>query len=220
MKKLIILFLCFALCLSLSACGGSKPAPSDTAQTPEPTPETPSPSPEVDWYYPITPDDEEYQKLSSTEIMELCNMPVELLEKASTEYLADLVLDYPLLSSFFSAYDNVDFALSNFCRFSNIFEEFFSRSDAYDVLLEKYSTLTVDYNVPSEEDLLRLQEAEKTPNVMDEQIISKEIGTKIRKSGQVKSRFITYLFHGKEDALTAELINRYHEIQDKKINAS
>ena len=51
MKKLIIPFLCFALCLSFSACGGSKPAPSDTAQTPVSAPvdavQTAEPSPNL-----------------------------------------------------------------------------------------------------------------------------------------------------------------------------
>lgn len=119
-------------------------------------------------------------------------MPDELLAKTSTDHLADLVLDYPLLSGFLFFYEDIDTAIENFCRISNIFREFFSRPDAYSVLIEKYGTVTVDYSLlPTEEEL-----NSKTASV------SRETGLLFYDSGFRKERFLEYVLGGKLNLLT------------------
>lgn len=94
--------------------------------------------------YPLTPADSDWASLSYLEQLNACDMPIEMLSGCSTEELADLVLNYPLLGDIF-AFDNIDLAIEHLINTSNICEEFFSRDDITDLLIKKYDGMHVDY---------------------------------------------------------------------------
>ncbi len=102
------------------------------------------------WYYPVLPGDDEWDAMTIQERYAVCNMPEELLIMCSTERLADLLLDHPLILGFW-AYDNTADGLAHLDRMSNIYGEFFSRQEAIDVLIEKFSENEVDYELMKEE---------------------------------------------------------------------
>lgn len=94
--------------------------------------------------YPISISDDTWVNLSYHEQLEICNMPQDLLQKCSTNELADLVLEYPFLIDVL-AFNSCDLAISHLADISNICEEFFTRDDAISILLDKYAELEVDY---------------------------------------------------------------------------
>ena len=98
------------------------------------------------WYYPVLPGDEEWNKMSLEDIIVSINMPQHMIACCSTEKLASLVLDCPLLINI-TLYDFPDDGIAFFVNSSNIFKEFFNRTDCLDVLLEKFSNLNVDYSM-------------------------------------------------------------------------
>lgn len=96
--------------------------------------------------YPVLPQDEDWSALSYIELLEACNMPDELVDQCSTDKLADLVLDYPFLIDtlcFETAQQGIDYLKTH----SNICEEYFSRDDSINILLQKYEDLEVNYEM-------------------------------------------------------------------------
>lgn len=94
--------------------------------------------------YPLTPADSAWVNLSYFEQLAVCDMPMDILSNCSTEELADLVLEYPFLSDIL-AFDNVDLAIKHLINTSNICEEFFSRDNITDLLIERYGGMNIDY---------------------------------------------------------------------------
>lgn len=96
--------------------------------------------------YPVLPQDEDWSALSYSELLEACNMPDELVDQCSTDKLADLVLEYPFLIDtlcFETAHQGIDYLKTH----SNICEEYFSRDDSINILLQKYEDLEVNYEM-------------------------------------------------------------------------
>ncbi len=110
--------------------------------------------------YKILPSDKEWASFSYVELLEMCEMPEDLLKSYPTDKLADLVLDYPFKLDFL-AFDNFEYGMEQLLEKSNICREFFSREDATNILLNKYNDLKSftkeDMNPNDEEKLLFLQ---------------------------------------------------------------
>lgn len=100
--------------------------------------------------YPIDTDSQEWEKISLEDAQKACDMPSDMLNEYSTEELTEYVLKYPLLVDMMG-FDRVADGIEHLKATSNIIEEFFSRDDNLDHLLEAYDNLSVDYEMLSDE---------------------------------------------------------------------
>lgn len=102
--------------------------------------------------YPVTPADDEWNDLESHEKMvEVCNMPDELLTILSTDELVNLMLDYPLLGDLL-LYDDISAGFYTLAQNSNILRELLKREDGARSLLEAYCEFKIieDTELPEE----------------------------------------------------------------------
>lgn len=99
--------------------------------------------------YELSPLNEEWAELTYSEQLEVCNMSEEFLSTCTTEDLSEYVLEYPFLLDIYG-FDSTRQGINHLINTSNVCKEFFSRDDAKEVLLKKYNTLIVDYNLLSE----------------------------------------------------------------------
>ena len=99
--------------------------------------------------YELSPLNEEWSELTYSEQLEVCDMPEEFLSTCSTWDLSEYVLEYPFLLDIY-AFDSTEQGINHLINTSNVCKEFFSRGDAKEVLLRKYDTLIVNYNLLSE----------------------------------------------------------------------
>lgn len=131
--------------------------------------------------YPVLPENSDWADLSYTEQLEACNMPDDLIDKCSTDELANFVLKYPFLIDVL-AFDNAEQGLEHLKNTSNICAKLFSKDNAMDVLLEEYDKLAVDYNL-----------LEDSSNVN-----SKD---KLQESGYIKEIFLQTYFAEKANTM-------------------
>ncbi len=96
--------------------------------------------------YPVTPESPEWESMSYTECLNACQMPEEMLSDRSTEELSEYVLAYPFLCDII-IFDTSEQAITHLSDTSNICREFFSRKDSVEVMLQKYESLNVDYDL-------------------------------------------------------------------------
>ncbi len=90
------------------------------------------------WDYPIKPGTDAWASLhSSKEMIEVCEIPANILPSLSTASLADLCLNYPLLGDMLLA-SNFQEGFDHLSKSFNGFQELFTRQDAGFALLNIY----------------------------------------------------------------------------------
>ncbi len=97
------------------------------------------------WTYPVNVESPEWKDLEMSQVIEMCQMPEDLLREASDAELAGLLIDYPYILNYM-AWDNwKDFFELDLKQRLNIAAELFSRDGANDALIDAYAGLEVDY---------------------------------------------------------------------------
>lgn len=94
--------------------------------------------------FPINSESSEWNELSYTEALMVCDMPNELATSLSTEELVEYAVNYPLLTDIL-AFNTVEDGLEHLQNSSTIFKELFSRSNCTEELLMQYANLSCDY---------------------------------------------------------------------------
>ena len=90
------------------------------------------------WDYPVKQGTDEWKRFQRTEEMvNVCQIPEEVLSSLSTEDLTDLCLQYPLLICVF-AFNNTNQGLDQLFHEFNGIRELFKRDDASKELLKRY----------------------------------------------------------------------------------
>ncbi len=93
------------------------------------------------WDYPVKPGSEEWKELkNNSEKVNICQVPVEILSKATTSELLQICLQYPLLPDIFT-FNNIYNGFGKFEDDFNGFRELLSRSDAAIELIKNYKTI-------------------------------------------------------------------------------
>ena len=95
------------------------------------------------YQYKLTPEDAEWAELTShQEMLDICQLPEEILTESTTEELFDIVLDYPLLIDI-SFYDSFEEGLLEVAKQFNGLNELLKREDLSKVVKEKYERESV-----------------------------------------------------------------------------
>lgn len=118
--------------------------------------------------YPVVPGDGTWEKLSYLQQLEATNMPQNMLTNLTTDELANLVLDYPFLIDVVT-FETSEMAIEHLKNTSNICNEFFSRSNSVNIMLNKYNELQVNYN------MLINKSSENSNDVVKESGYTKEL---------------------------------------------
>ena len=96
------------------------------------------------WDYPIKPGTDAWASLSSSqEMIDACQIPADILPNLSTASLADLCMNYPLLSDMLLA-NNYQDGFDKLVNIFNGFQELFKREDAGLALLNMYEKFDLD----------------------------------------------------------------------------
>lgn len=239
LNKKIVLSIAVGLCAGLFVSCGTKEESEDTTgkmkqneTTVEETKDTGKDiSAYADWIdsdtgkyqYPVVPGTSEWASLtSSEEMVKACTIPEALLADISTEDLLDLVLQYPLLSSYeLSSQNAVDGFEAMITDFNGL-KTLLTREDLKEILLSVYETWDLrkesDYNQVEILELLllrpdvvtQLQDKEKAAlaKAVYEQYIKKaEVDAYI---GSEQSAYLYAVLYGTED-----VIADYNEITKK-----
>lgn len=91
------------------------------------------------WDYPVKPGQKKWEEFRThREMVQACQIPNEVLESVCTEDLLGLCLNYPLQFDFY-AYNTVDEGLRAVLSQFNGLQEFISRSDCFEVLVNNYN---------------------------------------------------------------------------------
>ena len=95
------------------------------------------------YQYKLTPEDAEWAELTShQEMLDICQLPEEILTESTTEELFDIVLDYPLLIDI-SFYASFEEGLLEVAKQFNGLNELLKREDLSKVVKEKYERESV-----------------------------------------------------------------------------
>lgn len=155
MKKVkIVLFLCILLCLSSSI----QIHAANTAEV------------KARWYdtgyYPLYPGNEEWQKHDMFATLDILNPPHDLLLGMSTQELANLMQEHPLMSqstAYYGEDGNQDYG--TFYAFmetnSDIFYELLRREDGFSCILEAYRSHEIDTELLNKTEYASVQEAHR-----------------------------------------------------------
>jgi hypothetical protein len=91
------------------------------------------------WDYPVKPGSEEWKMFQSNEEMvKACQIPEKILLSLSTDSLAELCLQYPLLNDIF-AFDNLNNGFDKLFNDFNGIREFYKRKDMSSMLTKRYA---------------------------------------------------------------------------------
>ena len=91
------------------------------------------------WDYPVKPGQKEWEQFTThSEMVQACQIPNDVLKRISTQDLLKLCLNYPLQFDFY-AYNTVDEGLRAVLSQFNGLQEFISRPDCFEVLVNNYS---------------------------------------------------------------------------------
>lgn len=108
--------------------------------------------------YPVTADNVEWNDFQShEEMVEVCNMPDELLAGLSTDELVNLMLEYPLLGDLF-LYDDISVGFETLAENSNILTELLEREDGARKLLEAYCRFEIIEETELPEEVVSAEE--------------------------------------------------------------
>ncbi len=93
---------------------------------------------EVTWDFPVKPGTEKWKSFTTSyEMITTCQVSADVLAALSTDQLAEICLNYPLILDIM-AFDNILTGLEAYTTNFNGFREFIKRSDAAKVLVQKY----------------------------------------------------------------------------------
>lgn len=93
--------------------------------------------------FPITPESEEWKDFSSkTEMLEVCQIPEEILHNISTPDLVETVLNYPFINDFY-CFNSEELAYKRIYEDFNGMRELLSRGDVTEAILEKYNSTKI-----------------------------------------------------------------------------
>jgi len=94
------------------------------------------------WDYPYKPGSEKWKSLKShQEMVNICQIPEDVIHKLTTEELVKICLDYPLFFTL-TAFNNMQEGFEQNKREFNGFLELFGRNDAGKELLKLYSEIS------------------------------------------------------------------------------
>jgi len=102
-------------------------------------------------YYPITLNDDNWKKYNLDELIDILNPPEQVLKNLSSEKLADLMFDYPLMWMI-TTYNDTEEKYEYFFMFleenCSVFIELLRRPDGYMCLMKEYqdNPFDVDHN--------------------------------------------------------------------------
>lgn len=98
------------------------------------------------WDYPVKPGMEEWENLkTSSEMLEICQIPSDVLIKLPTEDLLKICIKYPLLINIISA-NNLQQGFENTTKYFNGLNELLSRHDIGNELMKSYKQLDLETN--------------------------------------------------------------------------
>lgn len=112
--------------------------------------------------YPIKPGTREWVEAGNAyERVQACQIPIEILDKLSTEELIESVINYPFLMDIY-AFDSLQAGFESVAERFNGLEELMKRDDAVYKILSKYKNLEVDESLDkkSEESIFILASLE------------------------------------------------------------
>ncbi|MBN1598015.1 MAG: hypothetical protein JW894_06950 [Bacteroidales bacterium] len=90
------------------------------------------------WDYPVKPGSEKWKSLKShKEMVEICQIPEDIIHKLSTKDLAVICLDYPLFFTL-TAFNNMQDGFEHIKKDFNGFKELYNRVDASKELMLLY----------------------------------------------------------------------------------
>lgn len=93
--------------------------------------------------FPITPESKEWKDFSSkTEMLEVCQIPEEILHNISTPDLVETVLNYPFINDFY-CFNSEELAYKRIYEDFNGMRELLSRGDVTEAILEKYNSTKI-----------------------------------------------------------------------------
>ncbi len=117
-------------------------------------------------YYPLYPGNEEWQKHDMFATLDILNPPHDLLLSMSTQELAALMQEHPLMSQITTYYGedgNQDYGI--FYAFmetnSDIFYELLRREDGFTCILEAYRNHEIDTELLNKTDYASVEEADR-----------------------------------------------------------
>ena len=89
--------------------------------------------------FPVTPENKEWKDFSTkAEMLEVCQIPEEILHNISTSDLVETVLNYPFINDFYY-FNSKELAYKRIYEDFNGMRELLSRADATEAILEKYN---------------------------------------------------------------------------------
>jgi len=95
----------------------------------------------IKWDFPLKPGMEEWKKLTSHKAMvDVCQIPENVLPALSTDELVNLCLNYPLFFTM-TAFNNLQDGYNQVCSEFNGFQELYRRADAGKAVLKVYCTV-------------------------------------------------------------------------------
>ena len=95
----------------------------------------------VTWDFPIKPGMQEWKKLNShIAMVDICQVPADILPNIQTDDLVTICLDYPLFFTM-TAFNNLQEGFNQVSTEFNGFQELFKRKDAGKSLIKKYQEL-------------------------------------------------------------------------------
>lgn len=104
---------------------------------------------DINWDYPVKPGTEAWKSLKSGRAMiEVCQLPEDIITKISTHDLAIVCLNYPMKINAF-LFDNLQVGFQKVFNSFNGLQELFSRNDAGSALLNLYKNLKLNENTIS-----------------------------------------------------------------------
>ncbi|MBR0416268.1 MAG: hypothetical protein IJI56_00470 [Firmicutes bacterium] len=87
-----------------------------------------------EYEYELTPDSSEWEKLTPEERLDVCNIPLEIAEKMTTEALLRSMVHNPRISVIYFYDGGTDEGIERFCLLIPALKELFSRDDIASVL--------------------------------------------------------------------------------------
>lgn len=159
MKKLLTLLLSFVI-----VCVNPITTMANAIVTIERSDNTP-------YVFPVVPGSSEWEKfISKQDMVDACQVPEDKLKNMTTEALLETVLNYPLITDYI-AFNTFEDACNMVSSDFNGFNELFSREDVTSVILNRYATSNVLYEINDNTDSKRFME----PATIEYLIVCNEI---------------------------------------------
>lgn len=111
------------------------------------------------WDYPVKPGTEEWNQLSNhQEMIDICQIPIDILQNISTKDLLEICLNYPLKIDLY-AYSTLEEGIRRTSSHFNGFKEFLQRKDNFSSLYAYMKESKFNETVESKKSVLEKGEA-------------------------------------------------------------